>query len=153
MAWMWGLRERYKGLRNVLGSQKRLGTALEFVLSQNRNETSVNFRLFNCKFTNCVSELPAEPQILQLKEILSVDSSTVPVGDTQGHHKETGKKCLKSRGLREEDVQLTIHHDAVCRVSSSLPVLTPMARPVSLCLRHPEMSQIRREMHIVLDAI
>ena len=45
MAWMWGLGERHKGLRNVLGSKKRLGTTSEFVLSQNRNETLVNLRL------------------------------------------------------------------------------------------------------------
>lgn len=44
MARMQGLGERRKGLRNVLGSKKRLGTTSEFVLSQNRNETLVNLR-------------------------------------------------------------------------------------------------------------
>lgn len=40
-----GTGERRKGLRNVVGSKKRVGTTAEFVLSQNRNETLVNLRL------------------------------------------------------------------------------------------------------------
>lgn len=39
---VWG---EAQSLRNVLGSEKRLGTASEFVLSKNRSETLFNLRL------------------------------------------------------------------------------------------------------------
>lgn len=66
MTWVWGL-GKGTGLRNLLGSKKRLGTASEIVLSKNRSETLVNLRLLYMTGIRPIVFLKSqqEPEILQ----------------------------------------------------------------------------------------
>lgn len=63
-----------------------------------------------------------------------MDSSAIPLGDTQDTTKEQGRQCLKNRGLREEHVQCQFYTLMPFAETPQLlkSLLTPLACSVYL---------------------